>query len=265
LLAAHGATVTERGEGAIVRREARGGLQEFTIGAAEWSRMVRDGLVLRDGEAGAWRLTREGRGALRRLLSTAGEAPVAPVVAQQTADRPGFNGRESPLVWLYRRKDKTGEPLISAIQFAAGERLRSDFERAQLSPRVTASWDLSLSPSGKRRAAPGFGVEPRDSVIAAGERVKRALAAAGPDLAGLLLDVCCFLRGLEEVERSVGLSPRSGKHLLQVGLSALARHYGMDPAAWSRADARIRHWGMDGYRPAIDAGQAPDRGDGEAF
>jgi len=99
----------------------------------------------------------------------------------------------------------------------------------------------------------------RDSVIAARERVRRALSAVGPDLAGVLIDVCCHLKGLEASEKASGWPQRSGKVILRIALGQLARHYGI---AGARADAeylndrpvRIRHWGTGDYRPQI----APD-------
>lgn len=91
--------------------------------------------------------------------------------------------------------------------------------------------------------------------MAAAERVRRALAAVGPELSGILFDVCCHLKGLEVAERAKGWPQRSGKIVLQLALQRLAGHYGMDrpqyPAAGPRAV--IRHWGTGDYRPAIDA------------
>lgn len=154
--------------------------------------------------------------------------------------RPGRNLAESPLSWLFHRRDGDGNPLISEAQFNAGEKLRADFWFAQMSPNVTQSWSLAATAGSGRRSAPGAGVELADTVVAAGERVRRALAAVGPELAGILIDVCCHLRGLEEAERRAGWPQRSGKIVLGMALSA--------------RPPRVRHWGADDYRPSLDGG-----------
>lgn len=146
---------------------------------------------------------------------------------------------ESPLAWLARRKGRDGQPLIQAVQLQAGERLRVDFTRANLTPRVTSSWDTSLAQG--RRGQGGAGTL-TDMVVAARERLRNALEAAGPEFAGLLLDVCCFLKGLEDIERERRWPPRTAKIVLQLGLDRLARHYGLAEHAHGRARASIRTW-----------------------
>ncbi len=173
--------------------------------------------------------------------------------AREVIQNPGHNESESPLGWLYRRKDKDGSPLISQIQFDAGERLRADFTFAQMSPRVTVNW--SAEPGGQgRRSAPGMGVDIQDHVMAAAERVRMALKSVGPELSGILIDVCCHLKGLEQVERALNWPQRSARIVLGKALDVLARHYGLDRPATSRTQrATIRHWGAEGYRPVIEA------------
>ena len=171
--------------------------------------------------------------------------------------RPVRNVSESPVAWLFNRRDSDGNPLISEAQFNAGERLRADFWFAQMTPNVTQSWNPAATSGGGRRGAPGAGVDLADNVIAAGERVRRALSAVGPELSGVLIDVCCHLKGLEEAERRAGWPQRSGKIVLGVALAALARHYGFAAprATVSTRPAQVRHWGADDYRPTIDGGQ----------
>jgi hypothetical protein len=57
------------------------------------------------------------------------------------------NDSESPLAWLARRKGRDGRAMISPDQFIAGEKLRADFTRGNLMPRVTSNWS---APTGGR-------------------------------------------------------------------------------------------------------------------
>ncbi|MBI3698879.1 MAG: DNA replication protein [Afipia sp.] len=144
---------------------------------------------------------------------------------------------ESPLAWLASRKGRDGRVLIGEDQFIAGERLRADFTRGHLSPRVTSSW----SGIGRARGASGGAGEMTDIVVASRQRVRLALDACGPEFSGLLLDVCCFLRGLEDVERERGWPSRSAKVVLQLALDRLARHSGFTSGT-RRNSAPIRTW-----------------------
>ncbi|PZQ17006.1 MAG: hypothetical protein DI565_06360 [Ancylobacter novellus] len=155
---------------------------------------------------------------------------------------------ESPLAWLARRKGRDGRPLLAPAEVAAGERLRADFTRAQMGPRVTANWEAAVS-SG-RRGGPSAGLDLSEGALAAKERVMRALDAVGPELSGALLDVCCFLKGLEEVERDRGWPARGAKLVLGLALARLARHYGL--TVEGTGPGRIVGWGAPDSRPTID-------------
>lgn len=153
---------------------------------------------------------------------------------------------ESPLVWLARRKGRDGRPLIDASALEAGERLRRDLTLAQTLPNVTSRWD-GMPSSGAAGPSPGH---VSDLVLAARQRVTQALEAVGPDCAGLLVDVCGFLKGLERVEGERGWPRRSARIVLTLALAQLARHYGLGPQARGRPSG-LRHWGMEDYRPRI--------------
>ncbi len=236
----------------------RSGEAHGTVIRADFDRARRLGLIEANQGGDGWRLSAKGRDAVRRLTS-AGEDREAAV---PVASGPGQNLDESPLAWLHRRRGKDGAALISETQFMAGERLRADFTFAQMAPRVTANWDAALGASGGRRNGPGGGAEISGHVLAARERVAHALKAVGPELAGILLDVCCFLKGIEDAERSVGWPQRSGKVVLQLALSSLARHYGIvETGRTCLSRPRSLHWGAADYRPSIsnEVGEAMDQ------
>lgn len=177
---------------------------------------------------------------------------------------PQESSSESPLGWLYRRRDKAGETLISRSQFDAGERLRLDYELAQLMPRLTVDWTLASTGGAPHNVGAHRGLEISERALAARERVSQALGAVEPELASLLVDVCCHLKGLEQLEKAAGWPQRSAKIVLQVALSALARHYGLerrqrDDGRCQAGPARVLHWGAEGYRPhTIGVGSEAD-------
>jgi hypothetical protein len=147
---------------------------------------------------------------------------------------------ESPLVWLARRQGRDGPALIEPHQLQAGEKLRRDFTRAHLMPRTTSNWDNPTA--ANTSAADALST---DVMIAARQEVRRALDAVGPEFAGLLVDVCCFLKRLEDVERDRVWPARSAKVVLQLALTQLARHYGYAESAKGRGRAAVRTWLAD--------------------
>ncbi|MBO0905963.1 DUF6456 domain-containing protein [Jiella sonneratiae] len=149
---------------------------------------------------------------------------------------PGFDEEETPLTRLATRRVRGGEPFLTQAEAMAGERIRADFTRGQMSPAITQRWDAM--PRAPRRGGIG---DLADTAIDARKRVGAACDAVGPELSGLLLDVCCFLKGLETVERERQWPARSAKLLLKTGLAMLARHYGFDREGGARS-GRIRHW-----------------------
>lgn len=189
-------------------------------------------LRTRPGGYGELELSEAGRAFLRRLSS-----PDEPFRAQHQVRGERLvdpehgvvpvNAGETPLGWLARRRDRGGRPYLTGEEVEAGERLRTDFTHAQLSPRITQTWaaPIGSGPSGYRPEA-----EPRDSQLAAKERFLRALEAVGPGLSDVLVAVCCHLQGLEEAERGLSWPVRSGKVVLKIALQRLAAHYGFAPA-----------------------------------
>ena len=206
-------------------------------------------VVSRGSSSVRYRVTDAGRAYLKRALMEEQEArrpgmaeAQSPFLSQHRemgerlfADpdtgEPGsiaVNLGESPIGWLARRKGPDGKPFLTPEEVDAAEKLRADFEAAQIGPSVAQDWRKFLTPgdrfSGTPRAA-GTG----EGSAAARERVTRALAVLGPGLADVALRACCFLEGLEGCERRLGWSARSGKVVLKLALQRLVDHYGLRP------------------------------------
>jgi len=124
------------------------------------------------------------------------------------------NLAESPLTWLHARGH------LSDTQFEAGERLRADWERAQLAPSVTMRWDAV-----RLRGGSDSGLTPGERQIAAKTRFDGAVAAAGPGLADVLWRVVCAGEGLPDAERALAWPARSGKLVLGLALDRVAGFY----------------------------------------
>ncbi len=240
-------------EKAVVVREAENGQ---TLRTAVVDRPLAEAMALKDwvapsseGRISRYRITTAGRHALKRFLAEdearrAGLAEDQRPSAAQHGDheaksipdgagkrrRVRYNAAESPLQSLARRRDKTGQPFLSPNLVAAGERLREDFELAQMGPRIAQNWDRFLT--GGIRGEFASSTESGGSA-AARNRVTGALSDLGPGLGDVVLRCCCFLEGMEAAERRMGWSARSGKIVLRIALLRLKRHYDEAQGNWS--------------------------------
>lgn len=124
------------------------------------------------------------------------------------------NLRESPVAWLHSRGH------LSDRQFDAGEALRGDYERAQLSASVTMRWD----PVRVKGTGDGS-LSPTERQIAARRRFDGALGSAGSGLQDILWRVVCAGDGLPEAEKGLGWPARSGKLVLGLALDRVADFY----------------------------------------
>ncbi|AKM06778.1 DUF6456 domain-containing protein [Pelagerythrobacter marensis] len=125
------------------------------------------------------------------------------------------NLAESPLSWLHARGH------IDDRLFAAGECLRADYERAQLSPGVTMRWD----PVRIKVRGGSPGLSPTERQIAAKQRFDAALALAGRGLTDILWRVVCGCESLADAERALAWPARSGKVVLRIALDRVADFY----------------------------------------
>lgn len=235
--------------------------KRLAVEAALLERMLGDDLLTSacDGDIG---VSAVGKAWLRRAMSAGDEAfrhQHGSIERRQIAGEAGekltvtVDDAESPLSWLYRRRGRDGSRLLDEAQYSAGERLRADYTKGQLLPRITANWSADVN-QGRRRSGEAGGVaDLTDAALAARARVRAALDATGPELSGVLVDVCCFLKGLEDVERERRWPVRSAKIILSLALRRLARHYGYTAGA-ACARSQVLGWGVDGYRPSLSPG-----------
>ncbi len=217
-------------------RTARTGVVERSVAQAfalkDWN------VCRKPGRVASYTITGPGRAALKRFAETEarGMAEAATPFGEQHRDwserevdeadgtrRIRYNASESPVTAMGRRRDKDGKPFLEADLVEAAERLREDFEMAQMGPRVAQNWDrfLTAGDRGGFRPQAGQAEGPR----AARDRVAAALRDLGPGLGDMALRCCCFLEGLETAEKRMGWSARSGKIVLRIALQRLKRHY----------------------------------------
>ena len=128
-----------------------------------------------------------------------------------------INAAESPLGWLLARGH------VTRRQFEAGERLRSDWERAQLAPRITMSWDAA--PVARGRGGSSSAPDLNGAQLDAKKRFDHAVAAAGPGLADILWRIVCAGEGMREAETALGWPARAGKVVLTLALDRIAAYY----------------------------------------
>ena len=183
-------------------------------------------LCRKPGRVSSYELTGPGRAALRQLAEDRTARPGADEAGGDAGDagqRIRYGAVESPIALLGRRRDKDGKPFLENALVDAAERLREDFELAQMGPRVAQNWDRFLT-GGDRGSFRSDG-GPADGPRAARERVAAALAELGPGLGDMVLRCGCYLEGLEVTEKRMGWSARSGKIVLRIALQRLRRHY----------------------------------------
>ena len=144
---------------------------------------------------------------------TPGRAPASRTRRGRTVT---VNRAESPLSWLAARG------LVDPRQVEAGERLRRDYEMAQLGPRVTMQWDSVRVDGGG-----GDGADPSLAHLAAKRRFDAAITAIGPGLSDIAWRVICAGEAIPAAERALGWPGRAGRLVLGLALDRLADHYGL--------------------------------------
>ncbi|MFS4583264.1 DUF6456 domain-containing protein [Phaeobacter sp. C3_T13_0] len=223
-------------EKAVVVREAAVGDKKIVV-----DRTLAEAMALRDwiacltpGRLSRYHITPEGRSALshfvasrenqaRTRLENASLATRKSNRSQRRPRRARYGLGETPLNMLARLNNRDGTPFLTTDLVRAGERLREDFELAQVGDHLRQSkaqfseGDNARNSSRRRR--------PGQAAAAAKRRAAAALNALGAGLSDIVMRCCCHLEGLEVAERQLGWSARSGKVVLRIALQQLKLHY----------------------------------------
>ncbi|MFD1341357.1 DUF6456 domain-containing protein [Litorisediminicola beolgyonensis] len=220
------AVAADMDKAVVVRDSAGGSLRTAVVASPVAQALALKGWIGCDapGRISRYRITGTGRQALAGMIGAQesrarglAEAGAAFRHAGADGDCDAEAGRktrfalaDSPLAALARRRDRDGTPFLAEALVSAGERLREDYELAQMTDAALAS---ATGGAALRGAS------------AAKARLEQALADLGPGLSDVALRCCCQLEGLETAERRLGWSARSGKVVLRIALQRLRRHY----------------------------------------
>ena len=214
--------------------------------ASEVKLLLRSGAL--DGDSTSCRANAETSGWLKRSRLDSGALAVQHRTFKHAADAPEINLNESPLARLSIAAGRDAA-FLDRHHVEAGERIRRLIERAGLQPRLTMAYSASRV-AGKRQQS---ATDISDLAADARRELAKIHRLLPPDCAGVVIDVCGFLKGLQQVERERNWPRRSAKLLLRIGLEQLAQHYGIGSLAigieigrqrnWMEADARPRQFG----------------------
>ncbi|WMT87987.1 DUF6456 domain-containing protein [Pelagibacterium sp. 26DY04] len=132
---------------------------------------------------------------------------------------------------------------LDSHHLEAARRVQTLFERSRLRPRTTVHYGPRVGSGG------GHANDIGDMAVDARRQLAGLYRALPPDCADLVIDICGFEKGLQEVETERGWPRRSAKLVLRIALEAAARHFGLTPIATGVATTRSRSWLAEGARP----------------
>lgn len=149
-----------------------------------------------------------------------------------------------PAVAQLGRPKGTERAFLEPHQIEAAGRVQKLFERSQLRPRTTMHYGPRIGGGEKRH-----GNEIADMAADARKQLNEIHRLLPADCAGVVIDVCGFEKGLQEIEVERGWPRRSAKLVLRIGLETLAHHLGLSGSATGPSYARTRTWMGEGARP----------------
>lgn len=209
------------------------------LSARELAGALSDGTLAADESGASWSVTEAGLARLKRLQQSH-EDDEGRFAAQHRTLRPRSvmdphgrmavalaNADASPVARY--AVARPGRPaLLEPVHVTAADRLRADYDASTLRSRVTSDW------SGVPRSGPRSGHDPAGAparALDARTRVMDALAALGPGLDRLLINIVIRETGMERAVLDLGWPDKAGATALRLALERLAVHYGLKRAA----------------------------------
>lgn len=150
-----------------------------------------------------------------------------------------------PTVAALARPTRDGTSYLQPHHVESAARIRSLFDRSRLQPRVTMHY-------GPRIGGRGTAADISDFAADARKRLELILCAMPHECRGVILDACCFDKGLQDIEEERSWPRRSAKLVLRIGLEESARAFGFSSQTEGPEGAAMAAWMQPGARP-VDA------------
>jgi hypothetical protein len=147
-------------------------------------------------------------------------------------------GTPEAVMRLVAVRDGT-EPFLGPHHVEASRRLARLCERARMRQRVTMSYDPA------RTGGRGAGSAQADLAQSAADarRLLNGLARQFPaDCWGVLIDVCAFEKGLQQIETERSWPRRGAKLVLRIALDQLCARFGLASHAQGNERAQMSAW-----------------------
>jgi hypothetical protein len=143
-------------------------------------------------------------------------------------------------------RSRNGESaFLDVHHLEAAERLLTLFERSRLHARTTMNYGPRID-----QGHGGHMHDVGDMALDARRQLAEIYSALPRDCADVVIDVCGYEKGLQDIERERGWPRRSAKLVLRIGLDALAARFGLSSSATGRQVGATRSWLGEGARPA---------------
>lgn len=145
------------------------------------------------------------------------------------------------------RRSETGgrSGFLEPHHLEAARRVTRLFERAHLAQRTTMRY--TPLPAAARNT--GTHGEITDMAAEARKALNELYEILPADCAAVVIDVCCYDKGLQAIETERGWPRRSAKLVLRIGLDHLASQFGLLAAAMGPRAEAMRGWMDEGAKP----------------